>query len=271
MSRSNATSELPSVKPSPSSLVQQVQIRLQRLITLYGITGLVRICSAKFIGMVLWLTPSRRRARAALIEKDCAFDRQWGVNTSGRFVPEESNVIGPRWIHGLRYEGVDPDRLQQVLKELPIDPRDFTFIDMGSGKGRAILVASRFPFRKVIGVEYSESLHQIARKNIEIFRDPNIACTDVEAVWDDVLNFPIPAGPLLIFANNPFNQSVMAGLIKRISESYQQAPRRIVVVYFHALLVDLWQAAEFLHTVKTSKAVSVFDSVDLNAGLKRAA
>jgi cyclopropane fatty-acyl-phospholipid synthase-like methyltransferase len=57
--------------------------------------------------------------------------------------------------------------LSRALDRLQLDPRDFVFVDLGSGKGRVILRAATRPFRRVEGVEFSEPLHRVALRNID--------------------------------------------------------------------------------------------------------
>src|SRR5262245_54030407 len=108
------------------------------------------------------LTPAYRRRQEAAQQLDSQFDLKYGVDTSGRVVPAESDVVGSNWIHGAKYDAEDATALDEILSELPIRYDHFTFVDLGSGKGRAVLVASRFPFKRVMGVEYSKTLNEIA-------------------------------------------------------------------------------------------------------------
>ena len=52
-----------------------------------------------------------------------------------------SNVNSGR---GVNYTGIDPARFWMALLSVELKHEDFTFIDFGSGKGRALLMASEF-------------------------------------------------------------------------------------------------------------------------------
>jgi tRNA1(Val) A37 N6-methylase TrmN6 len=52
------------------------------------------------------------------------------------------------------------------MKAIPLSSKD-VFADMGCGKGRCLIMATQYEFRKVIGVEYNETLFQILMHNIE--------------------------------------------------------------------------------------------------------
>ena len=143
---------------------------------------------------------------------------------------------------------------------LPLRHEDFTFVDFGSGKGRAVLVASRYPFRKVVGVEYSAQLSDIARHNVSRFPKAEKRCKEVELVCADAARCPIPQGPLVIYLYNPFGKAVMTQLVQNVSASIQEDPRRILVLYFTAVYADVWKNAGFMEEVRASSWLSIYDT-----------
>ncbi|MHB8108936.1 MAG: class I SAM-dependent methyltransferase [Syntrophorhabdaceae bacterium] len=186
------------------------------------------------------------------------FDRRWGVDTCGIILPDKSEVVGKNWVYGTRYQGIDPVSLEGALKALTISYKDFTFIDFGSGKGRAILVASRFPFKKVIGVEYCPRLNSVARKNIVRFPHSEKQCTDLELVCTDAASYPIPDGALLIFLFNPFGRTVMKELIGNIERSLREDPRETMILYGNPVHETLWADAGFRKENGTPRWLSIY-------------
>ena len=67
--------------------------------------------------------------------------------------------------YAVRYDPSNPEVVRGLISKLQIDYSRFSFIDFGSGKGRVLLVAAGFPFKEVIGVEFSRELHEVALKN----------------------------------------------------------------------------------------------------------
>ena len=102
------------------------------------------------------------------------FDVTHDVDTDGDFggwtYLSDLNVASPNWIHGVNYTGIEPARFWMALLSVALKHDDFTFVDFGSGKGRALLMASEFPFPRVTGIEFSPELHAIAQKNIREYR-----------------------------------------------------------------------------------------------------
>ena len=104
------------------------------------------------------------------------FDRRFQVQTSGVVQTEQLDVPENRRAQAVEYLPTAASSLGWLLTKLPISHSDFVFVDLGSGKGRMLLVASEFPFRQVIGVELAQELHEIAEGNIQQFRSRNIRC-----------------------------------------------------------------------------------------------
>lgn len=120
------------------------------------------------------------------------FDLKYGTDTSGIIGPGALDIPDDQVAHALRYQTAIVDVFLDILNSLSISYEEFLFVDMGSGKGRALLLASQFPFKGIIGVELSANLHRIACRNIQIYRDEMQQCHKISSVWEDVANYKIP-------------------------------------------------------------------------------
>ena len=122
------------------------------------------------------------------------FDLEYGTETSGLITGED--LSSGRWndLWNTAYYGISPSGFNQILQALDLDWRQFTFVDLGSGKGRALLLASRFPFRRIVGVEIAPELSETAASNIERFCAPWQACRQIEAYTGDAAEFNYPTG-----------------------------------------------------------------------------
>jgi len=193
--------------------------------------------------------------------RDVEFDRSWGVHTCGRVTPNKSDVVGANWVHGAEYQGSNPVALEEVLRELPIPYDQFTFVDLGSGKGRALLVAARFPFRRILGVEYSAPLNDIAQRNLSCFPPAALRCPEIAVVCADAASVPIPDGPLVLFLFNPFERPVMTAVVDNVVTSFQQQPRRILVLYSNPVCADVWRNARGFQEIPSSrKWLAMYDT-----------
>ena len=150
------------------------------------------------------------------------FDLENLVHTSG-LIPGRHLKTGHRHDrHSTAYFGVAPSvfhaLLQRWKRSRPVAPiEDFTFIDVGAGMGRAVLLAAELPFHRVIGVELNPVLARIARKNISAWRATNRVQAPTRLVCADVTEFAFPPRPCLLFLFNPFGAMVMRRLLRRLS------------------------------------------------------
>jgi SAM-dependent methyltransferase len=163
--------------------------------------------------------------------KDMVRDRLHGVDTSAVMPKQASNVLGD---HPAFY-AYDPTPwkvLTRVLRIALLPTKDFTFVDIGCGKGRIVLSALAHPFARVVGVEFSPYLCSIARKNLSAARFLRRRCVDAEIICIDAVQYPIPEAPLVFFFYNPFAQEVVEGVLANIVRSYLAKCRPIYLIFY---------------------------------------
>jgi len=177
------------------------------------------------------------------------FDREFNVDTAGIISLADLDVDSPTWIHGENYGPTSPATFAAIMAASSIDVSDFTFVDFGSGKGAVLLYALAFPFKEIIGMEFSSSLHQCAESNIA--RHPLANRTAVRSIHGDATQFEIPDGPLFTFFNNPFSGVIRDAVLGNIRSSLDKS-RRVVYVCTLRIEDDLstLSSGDFLSVVK---------------------
>ena len=182
------------------------------------------------------------RVLRAVSEVRCRkFDWQHGVRTCGDAYLADLTLVGNSAEHGVHYCGAHPKFLFEVFSALKIDYPRYTFVDFGSGKGRALLIASEFPFSKIVGVEFASELHEIASRNIRNYRSKTQRCKNVQSLNLDAAEFELPLTPLVLYLFNPFRPAVLVPLLQRLQRSLDSHPRDVTLIYtapFHAELVE---------------------------------
>ncbi|UGS38855.1 hypothetical protein DSM104329_05285 [Capillimicrobium parvum] len=158
-------------------------------------------------------------------------DRRWGTETSR--VADLGGVDAPGRV---RYEPSGYLDLRRVLRHRDVTPQD-VFLDLGCGKGRIVLQAARYEFGRVIGVEVSPELCEVARANVRARRDH--LRSDVELIVADAATFDIPDDVTVIYLYNPFRGAVFAAAVDQIVSSLNRAPRRVRVIYRTPLEEDV--------------------------------
>src|SRR6266478_1214050 len=115
-----------------------------------------------------WMSLGRGLRRQSVLVH--SFDVEHGTDTGG-LVPGSELGVGHRhdlFIAG--YAGVPPSGFRAAISRwqgigLHRRIEEYTFLDLGCGKGRAGLLASEFGFREAVGVELNAGLAEIARAN----------------------------------------------------------------------------------------------------------
>jgi SAM-dependent methyltransferase len=153
------------------------------------------------------------------------FDLQWGVDTGGYLSPKEIVTGHEHDAFCYGYSAIAPSVFEQALRRwretLPGDGAHaaaYTFVDIGSGKGRALLLASQLPFRKAIGVEFSAELAEIAERNVARWRKVARPRSPLRVFQQDALAFRWPRGPLLVYLYNPFHCDLVERMLARIEQ-----------------------------------------------------
>lgn len=164
-------------------------------------------------------TPDRkRRILPGLAKKDGflphPFDQANGVRTSGLIAGRNLKSGHAHDRHATAYYGVAPSVFHAVLnrwqKSHPAAAIEHTsFVDIGAGMGRAVLLAAELPFREVIGIELHPALVRIARRNLTVGRHNDRARAPMRMIAGDAVEFALPAGPCVAFLFNPFGATVM--------------------------------------------------------------
>jgi SAM-dependent methyltransferase len=167
---------------------------------------------------------------ACNVAMDLSFDWKYGTDTM-RWV--DRNALETRSdnrSHSAPYRATKVRPLLRLFKRLSV-PRDVTFVDIGSGKGRVLLIASQFGFRKVVGIEFSGELCAIARQNVEAFSRKAKPHSSIEVIEADATRYQFQAGERVLFMYNPFDGFILAKVIENIRRSLAQNPRRIWLIY----------------------------------------
>jgi len=160
------------------------------------------------------------------------FDAEHGVTTEALvFLGElDPDAIGPSLEFATHYEPTPVAQAEALLDASPLAPGRATFVDLGAGMGRVVMLAARRPFRAVIGVEISPALVEIARENLATVRDPLRIARDVKIVGADAASYAFPRGDLVIFMYNPFRAPVLEGVLTNLRAAAEQ---RVVIVLYH--------------------------------------
>jgi hypothetical protein len=174
-------------------------------------------------------THASRRQRYGDVE----FDWDHKVDTTGATVGWRERFVGH--FHSA-YQPTEPAAFHQMMGALGIAFADFTFIDIGSGKGRVLLMASNYPFGQVVGVELLPALHHIAEGNITKLATTNRRCANVTSICQNAVDFAFPEAPLVVYLFNPLGEVNLLKVTVNLNQSLKKNPRPAYVLYHNPLL-----------------------------------
>lgn len=184
----------------------------------YGLRGSLQFVAQNFRHIV-----AHRIARR--------WDRSYGVDTAGSIQLSSLSITGPNAKFGNECVCTSPKSFDFMMRCLPGPVAGHTFVDIGAGKSRTLLLASRYDFAKVVGVEFAKELVDCSNRNIARFMADWRKCRDLEIIETDATQFVFPETPLVIFFYNPFSREVFDPVLKNLVASLAAKPRNCTIVY----------------------------------------
>jgi len=148
-------------------------------------------------------------------------------------------------MHAHGYSGSQPGVMRKVFAMLP-GAAQCSFLDLGCGKGRPLLVATEFPFKDIVGVELSSAFAQIARSNAERIANDYTGRRRARIEVGDATEYPIPSGDVVLFMYNPFGEVMIRKVAARVHTALSLEARRMFVVYINPKFAECFDAVPSL-------------------------
>lgn len=162
-----------------------------------------------------------------LLRKDILPDLLQGTDTARPVAPQRDENGQP--IPGRnRYVPSTFDAVASCLAYLS-DQVNFSqsnFVDFGSGKGKALIAASRQPFIRVLGIEVDPKLHAIACRNLDRLKfGPT-----VRSMLSDASTYLPNERDRVLYFFNPFTGAALHRCLQNIANNSSGITRYIVYV-----------------------------------------
>lgn len=212
---------------------------------------------AAFWEFVIESTPSRRRQRFG----DADYDWDYRVNTTSGAVGWRDRLLGEFFS---AYQPTEPALFHAMLAALQeqarLDLRQFTFIDLGSGKGRTLLMASDYPFKHIIGVELLPALNAIAQDNLKQYKSASQQCFAMESVCGDATRFILPDGPVVVYLFNPFLEAPLREALRNLENDLRKTGRLVYVLYHNPVYDSIFGECSSLTKLYGTHQYTIFSS-----------
>jgi hypothetical protein len=197
------------------------------------------------------------------------FDVEFGARTSGLIAGRHLKSGHRHDRHSTAYFGVAPSVFRGLVRRWrrtqPVARlEEYTFVDVGAGMGRAVLLGAELPFKAVVGVELHPGLAGIARRNLTVWRKAGRAAAPMKMICGDAVEFEWPEGMCVAFLFNPFGEAVMRRFAKSVAKSFRKRPGELDLLYVNneqewVLERQVGFERQFLGQVARSRADAIAD------------
>lgn len=186
-----------------------------------------------------------------MIRQEIKGEKKYRINTTGADELFKLEDHGIDISHATIYMPVSYDLLEDIFEQLPATVRSH-FLDIGSGKGRALCVAAHKGFKQVTGLDFAKDLCEQAKENLATTMQ-KIPSLKYKIINNDAFYFKIPDDVDYIFLFNPFDEIIMSGVANNIFKSLQNNPRKLTVIYVNPLHKNIFLKAGYKETWYTKK------------------
>ena len=160
---------------------------------------------------------------------------------------------------GRAYQPTDPQIFREMMGQVRERLSGYTFIDLGSGKGRALLLAREYSFARIVGMELLPELHAVAQKNVR--RLPAQERGRFELYCGDARQFVFPAGPLFVYLFDPFPAPLLAEVLAKLERSLEENPRTVLIGYQNPVSEQVIAASSRFQKLGGTGQWALFESV----------
>jgi hypothetical protein len=218
-----------------------------------GTAATARQFAAELWGFLRDSTPEQRRRRYGDVE----YDWNHHVDTTSATVGWRDRLLG---VFHSAYQPTEPALFHEMLAALHIAFEDFTFIDVGSGKGRTLLMASDYPFRRIVGVELLPELNRVAEANLQKYKSEAQRCFQLESCCTDARQYLFPVEPVVLYLSNPLPRAGLGQVIDSLERSLEKHPHSIRVLYHNPIHDDVLSARSWLKRTAGTHQFSLYES-----------
>jgi SAM-dependent methyltransferase len=165
--------------------------------------------------------------------RDRRFDARFGLDTCSAREELVDEFVHRRTAgNALHYEATSAALFRRIIRHSRANPQEFTFVDLGAGKGRLLLLAAEAGFASVVGVEIDPGLCRVAVANIERW-SAGRSSRAPEIIEGDARDMRYPLGDLFVFLFNPFTGPLFELVAERLARLAREPQRRVIIVYHH--------------------------------------
>jgi hypothetical protein len=217
----------PGRQARPIAALRRYARKIRYLLRYESVATTALVCTAELLALLK--LPLLRSYRY-----HAYFDtRTSGLATAGIVASEDLDMAAERRVHASEYAPTPPPLFHHVMGFLDIPFEQFDFVDLGSGKGRVLLLAACLPFARIHGIELARPLHEQAQANIAVWQRRAGDRRDIQSLCMDVAAFRLPGRPTVLYLFNPFDEAVFRQMLGHLAEGLRAEPQHTFLIYYH--------------------------------------
>ena len=190
-----------------------------------------------------------------MIYNEKKFDLKYKTKTTGIIELNSLEIVSENRGNGVRYEATNSLIFSNIFQKLDRNFKDSIFIDFGSGKGRAIMMAADYYFKLLIGVEFSSELCQIADQNIKRYSKKQQREINYKIINLDAVDFKVPSDADVFYFFNPFDEKIMNIIVDNIDVSVRRCRREILIIYINAIHKHVFETRGYKPLLSIENAI----------------
>lgn len=177
---------------------------------------------------------------------EITFDLRYATETRSWIKLSELDINSPNVSSGTFYAPTRAGVFRKLMRKLKC-PKDAVFIDFGCGKGKTLILAMEQGFNKIIGVDFSGLLCEIATRNVEIYKRKTNSASNVEILLMDAVDYEIKDEDVIFYFFNPFDDKIFEKILINIKKSLENCKRKIWIIYYNPIFSEIFDRnREFL-------------------------
>jgi SAM-dependent methyltransferase len=171
-------------------------------------------------------------------------EKKYGIDTIKINRLHDEKIDSENLSHASIYQATNYYLIEKAFDYLTKQNANHALVDFGCGKGRILVVAACYGFKKITGIDFSMMLSMEAEANVEKISGlfPEI---DFEVICADAASYQIRSYENCFFFFNPFDEIVLLKVVKNILASLKESPRKIYVIYINPVHKEIFLSAGF--------------------------
>jgi hypothetical protein len=158
------------------------------------------------------------------------WDRKFGVDTGGQVELGGLAVVGANKALGAPAVSTSPKTFRYLSRHFPETLENYAYVDVGSGKGRTLIMAAELGFRRITGVEFSGDLCDKARENVSAYAPHRKNDVSFSIVNADATACALPQNNCVLYFGNPFALTLWPAMIANLERSLAETPRKLTLI-----------------------------------------